>query len=120
MGIMRQLLPGNQHQMDDYVEVDVQRSESVDEKENQGPSIHLAEVHGQSSVIDIKEKLYDGNIIIADIRPLKRVSRGHQHILDDLEQAAKQTGGDIIQYRDDHIVIAPRGMDISRSKIKPQ
>ena len=64
MGIMSKLLGGNSHSAGDYVELDASEFETgAAEAEME---IRFASISEQTDVIDIKDAVYDGDIVQKD------------------------------------------------------
>jgi len=79
--------------------------------------VHIAEIGDQSDIIPIKDAVYDGDFVIADITRHSTSDRTIEHIIDELRQVAREVDGDIVQKGDDQIVITPTGVSISREKL---
>jgi len=114
MGFMDRILGGKSQTTEDYVELDL---DDVDTQAEARLQIHIAEIDGQEDVIAIKDAVYDGDIIIADITRLRTKDRTTEHVIDELRQTAKEVGGDIVQKGDDQIIVTPSGVGISREKL---
>ncbi len=116
MGLMSRIIGGNQSRsVDEYVEIDL---DDVSTGTTQATmQVHIAEVAGQNDAIDIKEAVYDGDIVIADITRLRTEDRTVEHIVDELRQVAQEVDGDIVRKGDDQIIITPTGIHISREKL---
>ncbi|MCU4744049.1 cell division protein SepF [Halobacteria archaeon AArc-m2/3/4] len=116
MGIMSKILGGNQSRSaEDYVELNLDDvAEGASEATMQ---VHIAEVDGQAAAIDIKDAVYDGDIVIADITRLRTKDSTVEHIVDELRQVAQEVDGDIVQKGDDQIIITPTGVRIGREKL---
>lgn len=119
MGFMEKLLGGRESRStEDYEEIelddlDVGTEEAV-------MLVHVAEIDGKEHVIDIKDAVYDGDIVIADITRLTTQDRTVEHIVDELRQVAKEVDGDIVQKGDDQLIVTPTGVHISREKLGNQ
>jgi len=116
MGLMSKILGGGASKdTEDYVELDLDdAAQSAGEATMQ---VHIAEVDGQASAIAIKDAVYDGDIVIADITRLRTKDQTVEHILDELRQVAREVNGDIVQKGDDQIIITPTGVRIGREKL---
>jgi SepF-like predicted cell division protein (DUF552 family) len=116
MGLMSSILGGGGgRSTDDYVEIDLD-----DVKTNASDArmrVHIAEISGQQDVIEIKDAVYDGDLVIADITRLRTDDRTVEHIVDEPRQVAREVDGDIVQKGDDQLVITPTGVGISRDKL---
>jgi len=119
MGFMEKLLGGRESRStSDYVELDLDELDGG--IEDAVMQIHIAEIDGKEHVIDIKDAVYDGDIVIADITRLRIKDKTVEHIVDELRQVAKEVDGDIVQKGDDQLIVTPTGVRISRQKIGKQ
>ncbi|MFP4590978.1 MAG: cell division protein SepF [Halobacteriales archaeon] len=119
MGFMEKLLGGRESRTtSDYVELDI---EDLDGGATEAVmQIHIAEIDGKEHVIDIKDAVYDGDVVIADITSLMTQDRTVEHIVDELRQVAREVDGDIVQKGDDQLIVTPTGVRISRQKLGKQ
>lgn len=116
MGIMDKLLAGGDtHSTEDYVELDLDDFDTA--RGEAGMTVHIAEISGQQDVVAIKDAVYDGDFVIADITRLRTQDRTVEHIIDELQQVAREVDGDIVQKGDDQLIVAPTGVAISRQKL---
>jgi len=115
MGLMSKLLGGGSASAEDYVELDVDDFDT--EASAAQVQIRFAEISDKNDVIDIKDAVYDGDIVVADIIRHTTSDRTMEHITDELKQVASEVGGDIVQKEDDQLIVTPGGVAISRSKI---
>lgn len=115
MGLMSKLLGGGSRSADDYVELDVDDFDA--ETGDAATTIQIAKISGQQDVIAIKDAVYDGDIVLADITRHTTSDRTMEHISDELKQVAREVGGDIVQKDDEQIIITPGGVTISRDKL---
>ena len=120
MGFMDKLLGEQSSQsrrrnVDDYVEVGLGDVEAGSGEG--GTQIHIAEIDGQRDLIAIKDAIYDGDIVIADIVRLRTSDSTVEHVIDELRQVAQEVDGDIVQKGDDQIIVAPTGLSINRKKL---
>jgi len=117
MGIMSKLVGGGAaHSAEDYVELDLEEDFDTARGEA-GMTVRIAEISDQQDVIAIKDAVYDGDFVIADITRLRTTDRTVQHVIDELQQVAAEVDGDIVQKGDDQIIVAPTGVVISREKL---
>jgi SepF-like predicted cell division protein (DUF552 family) len=106
---------GSSRQTEDYVELSADDLATDDvEAEMQ---IKIAKIGEKTDVIEIKDEVYDGNIVIADITRHSTQDRTMEHITDELKQVAREVHGDIVQKDDDQLIITPTGVSISRERI---
>ncbi len=116
MGLMSKIMGGEgARTTGDYAELDLDEFET--DPGGAAMNVHIAEVQGQRDTIEIKDAVYDGDMVIADITRLRTDDRTVEHIIDELRQVASEVDGDIIQKGDDQIIITPTGVGISRRKL---
>ncbi|PSQ42633.1 hypothetical protein BRD17_08135 [Halobacteriales archaeon SW_7_68_16] len=118
MGFMSSFLGSQENRTAaDYVELDLDDFESATDTTGAAMNVHVAEVADQQDALEIKDVVYDGGLVIADITRLRTSDRTVQHVVDELRQVADEVDGDIVQKGDDQIIVAPTGVRISRDKI---
>ncbi|ELY68054.1 cell division protein SepF [Natrinema versiforme] len=116
MGLMSKILGGNQSRtVEDYAELNLE--DVSDGSAEATMQVHIAEVSGQADAIDIKDAVYDGDIVIADITRLRTEDSTVEHIVDELRQVAQEVNGDIVRKGEDQMIITPTGIHISREKL---
>ncbi|ELZ30072.1 hypothetical protein C474_11940 [Halogeometricum pallidum JCM 14848] len=116
MGIMSKILSGGEsHTTEDYVELDLDDFDTA--RGEAGMSVHIASIGGKQDVVAIKDAVYDGDLVIADITRHTTSDSTMEHIIDDLRQVADEVDGDIVQKGDDQIIIVPTGVTIAREKL---
>ncbi|MFC7155719.1 cell division protein SepF [Halomarina halobia] len=116
MGLMDKLMGGTgTRSTDEYVELDLDDFHT--ESGTPGTQVRIANIGGQDDVIAIKDAVYDGDLVIADITRHTTSDRTMEHITDELKQVAREVGGDIVQKDDDQIIITPTDVTISRTKL---
>jgi SepF-like predicted cell division protein (DUF552 family) len=116
MGLMSKIFgDGATRQTSDYAELDADNL-SVDETSAR-MEVRIAKIGDKTDVIEIKDEVYDGNIVIADITRHSTQDRTMEHITDELQQVAREVGGDIVQKDDDQLIITPTDVRISRERL---
>ena len=116
MGIMTKILGANDGRgSEDYVELD---PDDVDAPAGDaGMQVHIAEITDQTDVIDIKDAVYDGDFVIADITRHSTTDHTTDHVIDELRQVTREVGGDIVRKGDDQLIITPTGVTVAREKL---
>lgn len=112
---MNKILRGNGSSTEDYVELDADDFNA--DAGEASVAVHIAEIDGQEDVIAIKDAVYDGDLVVADITRLRTEDRTVEHVIDELRQVAREVGGDIVQKGDDQLIVTPNGIGISREKL---
>jgi SepF-like predicted cell division protein (DUF552 family) len=116
MGFMSKILGTNgSHTTEDYVELDLDDFDTA--TATAAMNVHVAAISGQKDVMDIKDAVYDGDLVIADITRLRTEDKTSEHIIDELHQVANEVDGDIVQKGDDQLIVTPTGVKISREKL---
>src|SRR5699024_10569610 len=119
MGLMDDILGGGGSRRTqtggEYVELD---TDDIEESTAEPTTkVHIAGIEGQRDVIDIKNAVYDGDIVIADITRHATTDRTMERITADLQEIAREVGGDIVQKADDQLIITPGSVGINRTKL---
>ncbi|WP_302082275.1 cell division protein SepF [Salinibaculum rarum] len=117
MGLMSKILgdSGGTRATEDYVELSAGNLDVADSEASR--QVRIANISDKSDVIDIKDAVYDGDIVVADITRHSTNDRTMEHITDELKQVAREVGGDIVQKDDDQLLITPAGVAISRERL---
>jgi hypothetical protein len=116
MGIMSKILSGGEnHTTEDYVELDLDDFDTA--RGEAGMSVRIASIGDKQDVIGIKDAVYDGDLVIADITRHTTSDSTMEHIIDDLRQVADEVDGDIVQKGDDQLIITPTGVTVGREKL---
>ena len=116
MGLMSKILGDRgSRSLEEYVELDL--DDIDDPAATAGITIRIAEIGEQKDVIEIKDAVYDGDIVIADIVRLRTQDSMVEHIIDELQLVAREVNGDIVQKGDDQLIVSPTGVKISRDKL---
>ncbi len=117
MGLMSKILgdSGTTRQTGDYIELEAGDLDMADVDTDR--QLRIANIGDKSDVIDIKDAVYDGDIVVADITRHTTNDRTMEHITDELKQVANEVGGDIVQKDDDQLLITPGGVNISRERL---
>ena len=116
MGLMSKILgeSGSSRVTDDYVELS---ADDLDDTVEADQQVRIARIGEKQDVVEIKDAVYDGDIVVADITRLNPNDSTIEHILDDLRQVAREVDGDIVQKGDDQIIIVPTGFGVGREKL---
>jgi SepF-like predicted cell division protein (DUF552 family) len=117
MGLMSKILgeTGGPRRTEDYVELS---ADDVDSAAAQADmEVRIARIGDKQDVIEIKDAVYDGDVVVADITRHSTQDRTMEHISDELKQVANEVGGDIVQKDDDQLIITPSNVAISRERL---
>ncbi|MEF8883226.1 MAG: cell division protein SepF [Halapricum sp.] len=117
MGLMSKILgdSGSSRRTEDYVEL---TAEDFDTDATEvDTTVRIARIGDQQDVIEIKDAVYDGDVVIADITRHTTQDQTMEHITDELKQVTQEVGGDIVQKDDDQLIITPSGVAISRERL---
>jgi SepF-like predicted cell division protein (DUF552 family) len=101
---------------EEYTEVDL---DEYEEAVGSGPAetyVRVAELASLSQIPELKREVYNGNIVVVDITPIKGDSLTRDRALKDLKQVALDVSGDIAGITDNMIVVTPMSIKIDRTK----
>lgn len=118
MGLVNKLLGQNQtgRSVNEYQELDLQQVEGDIEVEAD-MKVHIADLRGNEGLMDVKDLIYDGHLVIADISYFRNSETKAERVIEQLRDVTQEVGGDIVQKGQNQIIVAPRGVKISRDKI---
>ncbi|ACV46750.1 MULTISPECIES: cell division protein SepF [Halomicrobium] len=116
MGLMSKILgeSGSSRATEDYVELSADDLDDAVEVDRQ---VRIARIGEKQDVVEIKDAVYDGDIVVADITRHSTQDRTMEHITDELKRVVNEVGGDIVQKDDDQLIITPAGVAISRERL---
>ena len=116
MGIMSKIVGSDgRHSTDQYLDLDVEGIEPS--RGDAGMSVRIATIAERQDVIDIKDAVYDGDLVIADITRHTTTDNTMKRIVDELRQVAEEVDGDIAQKGDEQIIVAPTDVAVAREKL---
>jgi len=116
MGLMSKILGDRDATTaEDYVELNLDDFDTASDEA--AMQVHIAEIQGQQDVIAIKDAVYDGDLVVADITRLRTEDTTVDRITNELQQVAREVDGDIVQKGDDQILVTPTGVKVSREKL---
>ncbi|MFB6283820.1 MAG: cell division protein SepF [Halobacteria archaeon] len=101
----------------EYEELDLRQYEDDIDDRNVDTKVHIAELRGQDGIMEVKDKVYDGDLVIADVSHFKSSQSRLENLIENFREITEEAGGDIVQKGEDQIIIAPSGVRISREKI---
>jgi SepF-like predicted cell division protein (DUF552 family) len=118
MSIVEKLLgQGNRRTANEYEELDIEQYEDDVAHTEVRRQVHIAEIRGQEGVMDVKDLVYDGDIVLADISHFNANDKRLESLMEEFRQVTNEVGGDIVQKGDDQLIITPGGIAVSREKI---
>jgi SepF-like predicted cell division protein (DUF552 family) len=116
MGLMKKIIGGEAgRSTEDYVELDMEDLDTA--RGDARMQVHVAEIGDQQDVMAIKDAVYDGDFVVADITRLRTQDSTVKHIIDELRMVADEVDGDIVQKGDDQLIVTPTGVSVSREKL---
>lgn len=88
--------------------------DQMDTRDGESTYVQCINVNQNTDIIQAKDELRSGNIVIANISQLG-AGQSEERVLKDLQQAVDDVNGDIaMQDTDNHIILTPGGVGISR------
>ena len=117
-GLFSKVLGGKPAEAEEeYAEIDLG---DMEQAVGSGPAetyVRVAELSNLSQIPELKREIYNGNIVVVDISPVKGDSLTRDRALKDLKQVAADVRGDIAMIKDDNlIVVTPMSIKIDRTK----
>lgn len=115
MGLLRSILGRSTHPEDNYKQLTEENLKGVDGG-HQG-MLHLADIRGQQDIMAIKDALYDGHMVVADIRHCDANGLNEDRVTKQLRKCVRETGGDIVKNGVEQVIMTPPAFGISRKKL---
>ena len=85
MGLISEILGGREHrELGDYAELDAEDAPTGDAEATM--HVRVAEVGDKQDALEIKDAVYDGDLVIADITRMRTKDDTTEHIVDDLRR----------------------------------
>jgi hypothetical protein len=102
---------------EDYTEIDLSKYEEVLEDEPAETYVKIAEVSNINQVSQLKQEIYNGNILIVDISNIRGDDLLRDRILKELKDVVIDVHGDIAGVKGSTVIVTPTGIKIDRSKL---
>jgi SepF-like predicted cell division protein (DUF552 family) len=80
--------------------------------------IRVAEIHKYEDLKEFAGYVYDGNMLILDVKPLMQDEIQLKRATNDLRKLAQDVGGDIAGLGESFIMLCPTGIKVDRRKLK--
>jgi len=103
----------------DYMELDLESYEVAAGEDSPATMyVKIANINDIKDTPRVKDEIYNGNIVVADIGRLRTDKVACERVLRDLRDVAADVNGDIVGLGDQkYVVITPMSVKISRDKI---
>ena len=102
---------------EDYTEIDFIKYEEVLEDEPAETYVKIAEVSNINQVSQLKQEIYNGNILIVDISNIRGDDLLRDRVLKELKDVVIDVHGDIAGVKGSTVIVTPTGIKIDRSKL---
>ena len=83
-----------------------------------GPTIQFADIEGYRQIPELSNIVYEGNILILDFTPIANDDLELKRAITELKRVAEDINGDIAGIGQNLLIIAPKGMNIDKKKIR--
>lgn len=80
--------------------------------------VRLADIEGQRDMMAIKDALYSGDLVFASLQKVEINEMNEDRVTNELNAVVNEIGGDIVKDGSGNVILAPRGVAISREKLK--
>jgi SepF-like predicted cell division protein (DUF552 family) len=102
---------------EDYTEIDLSKYEEVLEEEPAETYVKIAEVSSINQISQLKQEIYNGNILMIDISSIRGDDLLRDRVLKELKDVVIDVHGDIAGVKGSTVIVTPTGIKIDRSKI---
>ncbi len=83
-----------------------------------GPTIKFADIEGYRQIPELSNLVYEGSILILDFTPIANDDLELKRAITELKRVVEDISGDIAGIGQNLLVIAPKGMNIDKKKIR--
>jgi SepF-like predicted cell division protein (DUF552 family) len=115
MGLVRTLLGGSTGSEGKYKQLDETNLKGAES--GSAGVLHKADIRGQQDIMAVKDALYDGDVVVADIRNCNANGLNEERVTSQLRQVVSETGGDMVKNGTEQLVMTPPSLAISRKKL---
>ncbi|PTD94106.1 hypothetical protein C9439_04270 [archaeon SCG-AAA382B04] len=103
---------------EDYLDL----SNHVDSKGNEGEKnadmfVKVAEIRRIDDATTVKEQIYNGNIVVMDIAPIKDDDILKDRVIDDMKRVTRDVDGDLAGLGNNQIIVTPAKVKVSREML---
>lgn len=100
---------------DGYAELS---DDDLNQNANSGRSVAFVDVKSQDDLVNSKEALHDGVVVILDIAYIESNGMSLDSVFSELQETIESVQGDLVhKKRNDLLVATPRDIDIRRDKL---
>lgn len=85
---------------------------------SEGPMIRFADIDGYRQIPDLSNLIYDGNILVLDFTPIANDDLELKRTITELKRVVEDIQGDIAGISQNMLIVAPKGFQIEKKKIK--
>jgi len=105
--------------LEDYIDLDETTS---DETIREGPAdmyVKVGELKSLNDVAELKEEVYNGNILLIDVSGIED-ELALERSIKDLRRAVNDIDGDIAAMGNDQVIVTPTAVKIERDRLAPK
>lgn len=99
---------------EDYLDLGERIESSKSETEEADMVVKVAEIREIDDATTVKEQIYNGNIVVMDISPIKDDKVLKDRVIGDIKRAAKDVDGDVAGLGNKQIIVTPARVKVSR------
>jgi len=103
---------------EEFVELDVGEYQQVLDEEPAAMYVKVAELASINDLPDIKKQIYEGNIVLIGIGPIKNDKLMLERSIKELKRVCSDVRGDIVGLGEDEVIATPTGIRVDRKKLK--
>jgi SepF-like predicted cell division protein (DUF552 family) len=89
----------------------------VDTEQSNATQIYFVDVQTQEDAMNIKDALYEGDIVVMDMSHLEESATQKEHVVEQIQKVVQEVNGDIVSNGNNKVYVTPNGVSISRQKL---
>ncbi len=116
MGLLESFLSSEAGDESDFIELSEDNLKATEPPTDL--QIRLADINGQRDMMAIKDALYEGNVVFASIKGVELADMNEERVTTELKAVVNEIDGDIVKDGNGNVILAPKGVGISREKLR--
>lgn len=100
---------------EDYLDLSKDTERSEDEIEEKADMfVKVAEIREIDDATAVKEQIYNGNVVVMDISPIRDDDVLKDRVINEVKRAARDVDGDVAGLGNRQIIVTPARVKVSR------
>lgn len=102
---------------EDYLDLGKKVDERSEDETQADMLIRVAEIRETDDLSRVKEEIYDGNVVVMDITPIKDDEVLKDRVIDEVKRVTRDVDGDVAGLGKRQVIVTPAKVKVNRKKI---